>query len=57
MAADIMLLANTIVYGGQLTCGNEAVASCSLTLQPEVVKGLPQWLQQVCLHQGRQSQC
>ena len=32
MAADIMLLANTIVYGGQLTCGSEAVAAGSLAL-------------------------
>ena len=56
MAADIMLLANTIVYGGQLTCGSEAVAARSLALQPGVVGGLPLWLQQVSLHQGRQSQ-
>ena len=57
MAADIMLLANTIVYGGQLTCGSEAVAARSLALQPSVVEGLPRWLQQVSLHTGRHSQC
>ena len=55
MAADIMLLANTIVYGGQLTCGSEAVAARSLTLQPGVVGGLPQWLQRVRLHQDMQN--
>ena len=57
MAADIMLLANTIVYGGQLTCGSEAVAARSLALQPGVVGGLPQWLQLVSLHQDVHSQC
>lgn len=55
MAADIMLLANTIVYGGQLTCGSEAVAARSLALQPGVVGGLPQWLQRVRLHQDMQN--
>ena len=51
MAVDIMLLANTIVYGGQLTCGSEAVAARSLVLQHGVLAGLPQWLQQVSLRQ------
>ena len=48
MAADIMLLANTIVYDGQLRCGAEAVADATLDLQiaPSQMQQ-PQWLAQV----------
>ena len=48
MAADIMLLANTIVYDGQLRCGADHVAEAVLDLQvaPSQI-GLPQWLTQV----------
>lgn len=50
MSADIMLLANTIVYDGQLRCGAQAVADASLDLQlaPSQMPQ-PSWLQQVCL--------
>lgn len=50
MAADIMLLANTIVYDGQLRCGADHVAEAVLDLQvaPSQI-GLPQWLTQVSL--------
>ena len=48
MAADIMLLANTIVYDGQLRCGAQAVADASLDLQvvPSQVTQ-PAWLLKV----------
>lgn len=32
MCEDIMLLSNTLIYGGMLRCGNEAVANRSLTV-------------------------
>ena len=50
MAADIMLLANTIVYDGQLRCGADHVAEAVLDLQvaPSQI-GHPQWLNQVSL--------
>lgn len=50
MAADIMLLSNTIVYDGQLRCGAQAVADASLGLQVAPSQ-LPQqpWLVQVCV--------
>lgn len=38
MCADIMLLSNTLIYNGQLRCGNDAVASRSLRIpQPDVL--------------------
>ena len=48
MAADIMLLANTIVYDGQLRCGADHVAEAVLDLQvtPSQISR-PQWLNQV----------
>lgn len=50
MAADIMLLANTIVYDGQLKCGAQAVADASLDLQvaPSQMPQ-PAWLLQASL--------
>lgn len=48
MAADIMLLANTIVYDGQLKCGAEAVADATLDLQiASSQMQQPHWLAQV----------
>lgn len=48
MAADIMLLANTIVYDGQLRCGADLVAEAVLDLQVAPSQtGHPQWLNQV----------
>ena len=48
MAADIMLLANTIVYDGQLRCGADHVAEAVLDLQvaPSQISH-PQWLNRV----------
>jgi superfamily I DNA and/or RNA helicase len=48
MAEDIMLLANTIVYKGQLRCGADHVAEAVLDLQvaPSQVSQ-PDWLVQV----------
>ena len=48
MSADIMLLANTIVYKGQLRCGAAHVAEAVLDLQvaPSQVNQ-PDWLVQV----------
>lgn len=62
MAADIMLLANTIVYDGQLRCGADHVAEAVLDLQvaPSQISH-PQWLNQVsfqpsfCVHGTVQS--
>lgn len=48
MAEDIMSLANALVYGGRLSCANEAVAAATLAQShPSQVPGLPPWLQQV----------
>lgn len=48
MAADIMLLANTIVYDGQLRCGADHVADAVLDLQVAPTQiSHPQWLDQV----------
>lgn len=50
MAADIMLLSNTLVYKGRLECGSDQVANRVLTL-PNIQEGAlasyPQWLQHV----------
>ena len=48
MAADIMLLANTIVYDGQLRCGADRVAEAVLDLHlaPSQISH-PRWLTQV----------
>ena len=49
MAADIMLLANTIVYNGQLRCGAASVADATLDLQlAPTQRSKPDWLTQVC---------
>ena len=48
MAADIMLLANTIVYRGQLRCGAASVADAMLDLQlAPTQRSKPDWLTQV----------
>ena len=48
MAADIMLLANTIVYDGQLRCGADHVADAVLDLQVAPTQiSHPKWLNQV----------
>ena len=48
MAADIMLLANTIVYDGRLRCGAESVAEAVLDLQVAPSQLIqPDWLTQV----------
>lgn len=49
MAADIMHLANTLVYEGRLRCGSEEVAGGRLRLQlpPPPPGGLPEWLKAV----------
>lgn len=48
MAADIMLLANTLVYDGQLRCGAQAVADASLDLQVAPSQlSQPAWLLKV----------
>ncbi|KAL0046566.1 hypothetical protein WJX82_003944 [Trebouxia sp. C0006] len=54
MAEDIMLLANTIVYKGQLRCGAEHVAEAMLDLQvaPSQVSQ-PDWLVQVLIPHRR----
>ncbi len=48
MAADIMLLANTIVYDGRLRCGTDNIAEAVLDLQvmPSQLSQ-PDWLVQV----------
>ena len=47
MAADIMALANELVYGGQLRCGSDAVAEAALHMPRSCDGGLPSWLQEV----------
>lgn len=48
MAASIQLLANTLVYNGQLQCGSEAVANAQIRALPaHVIDGLPPWIVQV----------
>ncbi len=47
MAADIMALANELVYGGQLRCGSDAVAEAAVQLSSSCNDSLPPWLQQV----------
>lgn len=48
MAADIMSVANALVYNGELRCGSSAVAEASLQLPHQLPPTqLPQWLQQV----------
>ena len=48
MAAGIQLLANTVIYNGQLRCATEAVAQARLSPLPaSMAQQLPSWLQQV----------
>ncbi len=47
MAADIMALANELVYGGQLACGSAVVAEAALQLPRSCESGLPSWLVEV----------
>ncbi|KAK9793498.1 hypothetical protein WJX73_007951 [Symbiochloris irregularis] len=47
MAASIQLLANTLVYNGQLRCGNEAVANARIEAMPaHAADGLSTWIVQ-----------
>lgn len=48
MAADIQLLANTLVYNGQLSCGTEAVSTKALKVSLLEPVARP-WLAQVQL--------
>lgn len=48
MNADIMSVANALVYNGELRCGSPAVAEASLQLPHQLpATQLPDWLQQV----------
>ena len=48
MSADIMSVANALVYNGELRCGSPAVAEASLQLPQQLpASQLPDWLQQV----------
>lgn len=49
MAQDILLLANTLVYGGALVCGSEDVAQARLSLPrgADVLRTAPPWLRAV----------
>ena len=54
MAASIMLLANELVYDGQMRCGSKAVSNQTLVLQPPAAgkSQAPAWLQH-CLEEKR----
>ncbi|CAL8464813.1 g4348 [Coccomyxa elongata] len=54
MSADIMAVANALVYNGELRCGSAAVAEASLQLPRALPPTqLPQWLQQVLTPERR----
>ena len=50
MCADIMAVANELMYEGQLRCGSPLVEQGMLSLATNIPESLPGWLRQASTH-------